>query len=203
MPRKSLPAVASKNVKTQAIVRAEPSPSKPCTKNSRKHPHKTTKARGSYLPEAKVLRIQQRYIKGQNKSEIAKKEKVDRGTVARIVKFPEVRNFIAEMQQEFYGLVPDALAAIRHSLRVEKNPTIAHRILEGTGVAPHQNERLQMPETIDGYSRQALMVASVLLEGHEHFGVDLPPEIEKVLEKDRECSKAEARQPSLPKNPRH
>jgi len=203
MPQKNPPSIESENVQDQAIVRAEPSPSKPCTKNSRKHPHKTTKARGSYLPEAKVLRIQQRYIKGQNKSEIAKKEKVDRGTVARIVKFPEVRNFIAEMQQEFYGLVPDAMAAVRHSLRVEKNPTIAYRVLEGTGVAPHQRERLQMPEAMDGYSRQALMVASVLLEGHEHFGVDLPPEIEQVLAKDREHATVDARQLSLPKNPRH
>jgi hypothetical protein len=83
------------------------------------------KGAGFYLLEPKILRIQQRYVAGENKSEIAKKEKVDRGTVARIVRFPEVQNFIAQAQQEFFGLVPDAMAALRHALRVEKNPTIA------------------------------------------------------------------------------
>jgi hypothetical protein len=43
---------------------------------------------------------------------------------------------------------------------------------------------MQMPETTDGYSRQAIMIVNVLLEGHQHMGVELPPEIEKVLAKD-------------------
>jgi hypothetical protein len=32
---------------------------------------------------------------------------------------------IAQAQQEFFGLIPDAMAAVRYALRVEKNPTIA------------------------------------------------------------------------------
>jgi hypothetical protein len=154
--------------------------------NRCKLPHKTAKTRGSYLPGPKVLRIQQLYVAGENKSEIAKKEKVDRGTVARILKFPEVRNFIAQAQGEFFGLIPDAMAAIRHALKVENNPTIALAVLERTGVSAHRGERMQMPATAaeDGYSRQAVMIANVLLEGREHMGLNLGSEIEEALAKD-------------------
>lgn len=153
------------------------------TSNHRTYPRKTTKARGSYLPAPKILRIQQRYVAGENKTAIAKEEKVDRGTVARIVKFPEVQDFIAQAQQEFFGLVPDAMAAVRHALRLEKNPTIALAVLERTGVAAHRGERMQLPETApqDGYTRQAVMIANVLLEGREQMGLGLGPDIEEAL----------------------
>src|SRR6202041_1616243 len=109
-------------------------------------------------------------------SEIAKKEKVDRGTVARIVKFPEVQDFIARAQQEFFGLIPDAMAAVRHALRVEKNAMIGLTVLERTGVTAYRGERMQLPETTpqNGYTRQAVMIANVLLEAREHMGVPLP-----------------------------
>ena len=156
------------------------------TSNHRKHPRKTTKTRGSYLPEPKILRIQQRYINGQNKSEIAREENCDRETVTRIVQFPEVQNFIAQAQQEFFGLVPDAMAAVRYALQVEKNPTIGLAVLERTGVSAQRGERMQLPATTaeDGYSRQAIMIANVLLEANQQMGVPLGPEIEKVLAKD-------------------
>lgn len=187
MPRGT--AVRFGNASTQAV-RSEHVRLQKSDQNRRTHPRKTTKARGSYLPAPKVLRIQQLYVAGENKSEIVKKEKVDRATVARIVQFPEVQDFIAQAQQEFFGLVPDAMAAVRYALRVEKNPTIALAVLERTGVSAHRGERMQLPETTpqDGYSRQAVMIANVLLEGREHMGLDLGPEIEQALAKDAEES---------------
>lgn len=158
-------------------------------------------ARGSYLPEAKVLAIQQRYVRGENKSAIAKAEGIDRGTVARIVQFPEVQNFIAQMQQEFFGLVPDAMEAVRYALQVEKDPRVGYRVLEGTGVAPPLGQRLQLPETTleDGVERQARMMAAVLLESHKNFGVDLPEEFEKAMAKDSQgfTEDVKASQPKL------
>ena len=186
MPRNA--AVRFDSASTQAIVRSAQAQLKRQSTNCRTHPRKSTKVRGSYLPEPKVLRIQQRYVGGENKSEIAKKEKVDRGTVARIVQFPEVQNFIAQAQQEFFGLIPDAMAAVRHALKVEKNAMIALTVLERTGVSAHRGERMQIPETTDGYSRQAVMIANVLLEGREHMGLDLGPEIEEALANDVEES---------------
>jgi hypothetical protein len=129
----------------------------------------------------------------------SREEKCDRETVARIVKFPEVQNFIAQAQQEFFGLVPDAMAAVRHALQVQKNPMIGSAVLERTGVSAHRGERMQLSATTpeDGYSRQAVMIANVLLEGREHMGLDLGPEIEKVLADSTDCehATAEARSP--------
>jgi hypothetical protein len=107
------------------------------------------------------------------------------------VQFPEVQNYIAQAQQEFFGLITDAMEAVRHALRVEKNPVIAMTVLERTGVTAYRGERMQLPETTaseSGYERQARLVASVLLEGREHMGLDLGPEIETALAKDVEES---------------
>jgi hypothetical protein len=86
MPRNA--AVRFDSASTQAVVRSAQANLSRSTSNHRKHPRKSTKTRGSYLPKPKVLRIQQRYINGQNKSEIAREEKCDRETVTRIVQFP-------------------------------------------------------------------------------------------------------------------
>jgi hypothetical protein len=185
MPRNT--AVRIGNAGTQAMVRSAQANLNRSTSNHRKRPHKSTKRRGAYLPEPKSLRIQQRFVAGQGKSEIAGEEQVDRGTVARIVRFPEVQNFIAQAQKEFFGLIPDALAAVRHALKVEKNAMIGLTVLERTGVSAHRGERMQIPETTDGYSRQAIMIADVLLEGHQQMGVPLGPEIEKVLADSTNC----------------
>jgi hypothetical protein len=181
-------AVRFGSASAQAMVRSARANLNRPTSNHRKHPRKSTKARGSYLPEPKVLRIQQRYVGGENKSEIAKKEKVDRGTVARIVQFPEVQNFTAQAQQEFFGLVLDATAALRHALRVEKNPTIALAVLERTGVTAYRGERMQLPATPteSGAERQARLIGSVLFEANQQMGVPLGPEIEEALAKDVE-----------------
>ncbi len=181
-------AVRFGGASTQAMVPSERSQLKRSITNCRKHPRKTTKTRGSYLPEPKILRIQQRYINGQNKSEIAREEKCDRETVARIVKFPEVQGFVARMQQEFFGLIPDAMAAVRYALRVEKNAMTGLTVLERTGVSAQRGERMQLPATTDGYSRQSIMVANVLLAAREDMGLDLGPEIEEALVKDVEES---------------
>jgi hypothetical protein len=94
--------------------------------------------------------------------------------------------------------MPDAMEAVRHALQVEKNPAVAYRVLEATGVAPHQGERLRLPETSaseTGMERQAIMVANVLLEGRANFGVTLPPAIEEALRKSEDCESAKAKLP--------
>lgn len=185
----SLQAVRSDRACARPIVRSKP----PHLKGSKRNCCNSFRnPRGSYLPETKILAIQQRYIRGDNKSAIAKAEGVDRGTVARIVQFPEVQNFIAQMQQEFFGLVPDAMAAVRHALQVEKDAKVAYQILEATGVAPHQGERLHPEATEeDGLDRQSRLIAAVLVESHRNFGVDLSPELEKIAN-DPECQDAKA-----------
>jgi hypothetical protein len=188
MPRKCSPLIESEDVQTQTFARGH---LKASTRNCREHPHKTTKTRGSYLPAPKVLRIQQRYLNGQNKSEIAREEKCDRETVTRIVQFPEVQNYIAQAQQEFFGLITDAMEAVRHALKVEKNAMIGLTVLERTGVTAYRGERMQLPETTaseSGYERQARLVASVVLEAHEKLGVDSPEVVTAALANDAQES---------------
>jgi hypothetical protein len=196
MSRNDAAIIQAKNVDTKmhTLVRSAQANLNRSTSNHREHPRKTTKTRGSYLPKPKILRIQQRYINGQNKSEIAREEKCDRETVARIVQFPEVQDFIAQAQQEFFGLITDAMAAVRHALRVENNPTIGLAVLERTGVTAYRGERMQLPATTpreSGYERQLKLVGAVLLEANRQMGVPLGPEIEEALANDAgECVEA-------------
>ena len=186
-------AVRLGSASTQAVVRSAQANLNRPTSNHREHPRKTTNRPASYLAESKILRIQKRYLNGQNKTEIAREEKCDRQTVARIVKFPEVQNFIAQAQQEFFGLIPDAMQAVRDSLRVEKNAMIGLTVLERTGVTAYRGERMQLPETTaseSGYERQARLVASVMLEAHEKLGVELPEDVKAALKKDAESQEA-------------
>ena len=188
MSRSSASGAELKRSSAQHIVSSKKVYLKRSKTNCRKSLRKTAKARGSYLPEPKVLRIQQRYIAGQNKSEIAREEKCDRETVARIVKFPQVQEFIAQQQQEFFGLVPDAMAAVRYALQVGKDSTVGYRVLEATGVAPRKGERLELLDRTpqSGQQRQIEMIANLLLEGHENFGIALPEGVEQALAENSE-----------------
>jgi hypothetical protein len=115
-----------------------------------------------------------------------------------------VQNYIAQAQQEFFGLIPDAMEALRHSLSVEKNAMIGLTVLERTGVTAYRGERMQLPETTaseSGYERQARLVASVVLEAHEKLGVDLPEVVTAAFVKDAQKS-AEAAKTSAAKLPR-
>jgi hypothetical protein len=125
-----------------------------------------------------------RYVAGENKSEIARNENCDRETVARIVRFPAVQEFIAQMQQEFYGLVPDAMEALRYALQVKKDPTIAYRVLEGTGVAPRKGEHLPQPPVTeeDMRVRQDRLVAAVLTQRRRDFDIALPDDLKKAFD---------------------
>jgi len=93
--------------------------------------------------------------------------------------------FVQEMRERFYALVPDALATIEYALQEQSDARIAYDILRDVGVAPRKGEPLQLPATTpeDGYSRQAVMIANVLLEANQNMGVDLPPGVEEALPK--------------------
>jgi hypothetical protein len=104
-----------------------------------------------------------------------------------------MQTFVQEMRERFYGLVPEALATIEYALRQQKDARIAYDILRDVGIVPRKGEPPQLPVSAaeDGYSRQAIMVANVLLESHENFGVDLPKGVKEALAKDsRESAEA-------------
>ena len=101
-----------------------------------------------------------------------REEKCDRETVARIWQFPEVQNFIALAQREFFGLIPDAMAAVRHALQVDKKPTIGLAVLERTGVAANRGERMQLPVLRSSTWCCPPVISSITMDHDEFF--DLP-----------------------------
>jgi hypothetical protein len=198
MPRNILRAISSSNSDTPVIARSTRTAAKPATKAVRASkgrnpvdgcdkPQDAPKAQVSRLPRPKVLRIQQRYIAGENQTQIARLEKCDRETVSRIVRSSEMAEYIERMKEEFRGLAPDALRVLRHALQEQKDARIAYELLRDIGVIPRKGEASQLPATTPegGMSRQAIMVANVLLEAHENFGVDLPHAVEKALAEER------------------
>jgi hypothetical protein len=125
-----------------------------------------------------------------------------RPTIARIVKGEAMQAYVQEMRERFYGLAPDALAAIEYALQEQKDAGIALEVLRDIGVRPRKGESLQLPETAaeDGYSRQAVMIANVLLAGRESMGLDLGPEFEEALAKDvEEVRKLRTSKENLPR----
>jgi hypothetical protein len=155
-------------------------------------PSSTNKAR-TIVPPPQSARIMQRHIAGESIRQIAREERRDRATVTKIVRSDEMQVFVQKMRERFYGLIPEALATIDYALREQKDARIAYDILRDVGVAPHKGNPPQLPVTAaeDGYSRQAIMVANVLLESHQHMGVDLPEGVREALAKDsRECAEA-------------
>jgi hypothetical protein len=153
-----------------------------------------TKTTRSRIPPPQIERIRQRHILGQSQREIARAEGRSRPTIARIVKGEEMQAFVQQMRERFYGLTPDALATIEYAIWEQKDARIAYEILRDVGVAPRKGEPLPVPQTTEeaGMQRQAMLVASVLLEGHKNLGVDLPPEIERVLAEGAESQGAKA-----------
>ena len=78
-------------------------------------------------------------------------------------------------------------------MREQKDARIAYEILRDAGVVSRKGEPPQLPATTpeDGYNRQAIMIANVMLEARDRMGVDLPEEAEQALAKDaRECAEA-------------
>ena len=104
--------------------------------------HKPADRSRSRIPTPQRVRIIQKYFAGKNISQLAREENRNRETVARIVKEDEVREVVQQMKTEYYGLLNDAVAAVRHALQQQKDARIGYRILADTGVIPTPEEAL-------------------------------------------------------------
>jgi hypothetical protein len=81
------------------------------------------------------MRIMQKYVVGKSKTDIAKEERIDRETVRRIVKAPEMDSYVGAKRELWRGLCDDALEVVREKLK-EGDKQLALRILESNGVIP-------------------------------------------------------------------
>ena len=81
------------------------------------------------------MRIMQKYVVGKTQTDIAKEESVDRESVRRIVKAPEMDAYVEAKREMWRGLCDDALEVLRQKLK-EGDKEVALRILESNGVIP-------------------------------------------------------------------
>ncbi len=185
MPRNTSQAIRLGSASAQAMVRSGHSHLERPPKQGYHPEPSVTRMPRSRIPRPQIERIKQRHILGQSQREIARAERRSRPTIARIINGEEMQAFVQEMRERFYALVPDALATIEYALQEQSDARIAYDILRDVGVAPRKGEPLQLPATTpeDGYSRQAVMIANVLLEANQNMGVDLPPGVEEALPK--------------------
>jgi phage replication-related protein YjqB (UPF0714/DUF867 family) len=137
-----------------------------------------------------------RHVAGESNREIARAEGRDRETVARIVKSSEMAGFVEEMKEEFRGLVPDAINAIRYALQVQKDARIALEVLRSNGLAPRSGEPEQLPITPatknERDARQIGVLAAVIAERRRVFNVELPADMEQALADDEADHPGEA-----------
>jgi hypothetical protein len=81
------------------------------------------------------MRIMQKYVVGKSKTDIAKEEGIDRESVRRIVKAPEMDSYVEAKRELWRGLCDDALEVVREKLK-EGDKDVALRVLESNGVIP-------------------------------------------------------------------
>jgi hypothetical protein len=111
----------------------------------------------------------QRYVAGESIRQIAREEQRDRATVTRIVRSDEMNAFVQELREEYYGLGFDAMDAVRHGLRVQKDGRLGHQLLEDIGVIPSADERYAMAaeETIKVERASLTPFEAAITEGEE------------------------------------
>jgi hypothetical protein len=157
-----------------------------------------------HIPEAKIVRIQHRHLVGQSNREIARAEHCGRSTISKIVKAPELQEHLQQVRERIWGMADCAADVVYEAIVEKRDVKTSYELLRDISVLPRASQIVHQPTQPtpeDGYSRQAIMVASVMLESHKNFDVDLPPGAREALEKlakdaeSREAKSAEAKLP--------
>jgi hypothetical protein len=86
------------------------------------------------VPAPQAERIKQMFVQGYSIRKISREEGRARQTIVRIVRSEDVQNFVKQMQEELWGLIPAAIGALRHELEINKNSDLAYQIIKDIGV---------------------------------------------------------------------
>lgn len=170
--------------------------------SSRKTPVKPGgKVNSLRVPPGKILKAEAMLVEGHSQREIGRKLHMSAHTVAKIVRTEDFAQHQKNMQERVFAIAPDAIESFRK--QVATDGKLAYAFLKDLQIIPSPQAMAQFiaaatpPES--GYSRQAKMVACVLLESRKNFGVKLTPEMEKALAEDAEPQEPNAPQRKLPR----
>jgi hypothetical protein len=148
-----------------------------------------------YIPAPVRKRVLARHISGESNLCIAIKERIDRGTVGRILSQKEVVRKIARYQSRVLEIVPEAIRVIEAALssRDERiRVQAAIKVLEGTSVL----NRGGIEQTIEiahqassptnrreGVHRILSDIIAMTIQKHYDFDIPLPEKIARFLPK--------------------
>jgi hypothetical protein len=132
-------------------------------------------------------RILQKYVAGKTKIDIAKEEGVDRESVRRIVRCPEMDAYVEEKRELWRGLCDPALEVVRQKLK-EGDKEVALRVLESNGVIPprgatlnHNIQTAAKPTGDERVKNLRAAFADVMLERAKAFKTPFP-ELAQIAE---------------------
>ena len=132
------------------------------------------------------MRILEKFVVGKTKIAIATEEGVDRETVRRIVKCPEMDSYVEAKRELWRGLCDPAIEVLRQKLK-EGDKEVALRILESNSVIPPEGATFYIQAaaqpTGDERVRQLMEAfAAVAIERARVFKTPFP-EIQEVADK--------------------
>jgi hypothetical protein len=159
------------------------------------HAHRSTGVPRTIIPPPQSARIMQRYISGESLRKIALAEHRDRATISKIVKSPEVAEYIEVLREKFYGALEIAMDALLDELRNPNSKTrgwLAFEMLKSGGVIPENDQKVKLelpvqqpdPDTEQaGIKKIAVALVEGAIERHRFFGLPLPEadEVEQSL----------------------
>jgi hypothetical protein len=140
----------------------------------------------SRIPPVQRLRVMEKYALGQNQTAIAKQEGINRETVGRIVKCPEMDAYVEEKRELWRGLCDPALEVLRQKLE-EGDKEVALRVLLSNGVIPPPGATFNIqaaakPTGDERVRRLMEAFAAVAIERARVFKTPFP-EIQEVADK--------------------
>ena len=181
-PAASAPHVSNANhsVRTEKLTK----PEAPAQAAIQPKPAKKTRNR---IPPVKRIRVMQRYASGENQTAIARQEGINRETVGRIVKCPEMAAYVEAKRELWCGMCDDALEVLRQKLK-EGDKEVALRVLESNSVIPprgatfnHNIQTAAKPNEDDRMNTLRACFADVMMERAKVFRTPMP-ELAEIAE---------------------
>lgn len=103
-------------------------------------PRPTGQTRQSYPNAPKKLNVKRLYMQGLSIREIARREKLDRATITKIVSAEDMESYIEEHRHKLLGLAPKALESLEFALENEADGRVASQFLEKFAVFPESRK---------------------------------------------------------------
>ena len=141
--------------------------------------HKPAKGSRNRVPPPQRERILQKFTAGKNIKNISSQENLNRETVSKIVKGPEIQALVHAMREKWFNLAPAAIGAVEDALKSRKDGRLGLQVLSTIGVipSPEETKLLATPplEPEEAQVKKGLKyLAEATIERGRIYGMELP-----------------------------